>query len=681
MQRYALIAGTAVILVSLAFVFGLQAYQGHRRALAGAWDVITVMAQVANDHAFRAFRSVEATMEQARFLEASGLPADESNMSDSTLVREIAILDASGIIVRSTLPGSIGARPFAEADLKRAHTQRDLVVFSTVMPGRTFGDPLQDAQRSRLYLLPVLISAPHGGFIAAAVNPDYFAQIYTTDTASSKMSITLLTLSAVVVASSASSPLATGASLAGTPPFNGPVLNQQSGRIGESLEATDLTFFRTTPLLPFVTLVSVPRAAVLEEWRSQTVLLASLLMLVLLGAVTIFWQVDLRQRQQRRLEEAERAARMTQFLSAVIDSPSELTAIVTPDLDIVLANDSFRANLGCATGNLGPTLKRSDVSGGDRIFEFAGQRTEDTADFDLTFSSGNGVYLILRFRLTWRVLPDIGECLVLVGQDETRRRTTEMALAQSAKLITLGEMATGMAHELNQPLNVIKMAAQITQLELDEATAPGGAAAALPVDDLRRGLQQIATQVDRAASIIAHMRIFGRAPSGEAELIDAVQVCRDAVSLVREQLRSLGIAIAVEDPGDELLVCVHRILIEQVIVNLAMNARDAISDDRRSTGTIRVRPQRAADGKVVILVSDDGPGVPAVLRNRLFEPFFTTKPVGKGVGLGLAISFGIVRDSGGSLTLTDDGPGATFRIELPGSGQAAEHSGHSLARA
>jgi C4-dicarboxylate-specific signal transduction histidine kinase len=243
-----------------------------------------------------------------------------------------------------------------------------------------------------------------------------------------------------------------------------------------------------------------------------------------------------------------------------------------------------------------------------------------------------------------------------------------MALAQSAKLITLGEMATGMAHELNQPLNVIKMAAQITQLELDEATASGGPEATLPASDLRRGLQQITKQVDRAASIIAHMRIFGRAPSGEAQVIDAVQVCRDAVGLVREQLRSSGIALIVEDPGEELLIRVHRILIEQVIVNLAMNARDAILGDGRSAGTVRVRPQRAADGKVAILVSDDGPGVPAALRNRLFEPFFTTKPVGKGVGLGLAISFGIVRDSGGRLSLTDDGPGATFCIELPRDG-------------
>lgn len=680
MQRYALIAGTAAILLSLLFVFGLQVYQGHRRALADAWNVVTVIAQVANDHAFRSFQSVEATMEQARFLETQGLPADESNMFDSTLVREIAILDAGGSIVRSSLPGSIGARPFSEAYLKRARAQRDLVVFGALTPGRTFGDLPQDARRSQRYLLPALMAAPNGSFIAAAVNPDYFAQIYTPGTDNNEVTITLLSLSAVVVASSAGSPLATGTSMAGVPPFNGSVLNQQSGRIIESRDSTDLVFFRTTPLFPFVTLVSVPRAAVLGEWRSQTILLASLLTLVLLGAVVVYRQVDLRQRQQRRLEEAERAVRMTRLLSAIVDSPSSLTAILTPDLDILRANESFLANLNCTTGNLGAVLKRPDVSGGARILELAEQRTQEAEDIDLTLSHGNGAFSMLRFRVTWHVFPDIGECLVLVGQDETRRRTTEMALAQSAKLITLGEMATGMAHELNQPLNVIKMAAQIMQFDLDKAPTPTAATASvLPADDLRRGLQQITRQVERAAAIIGHMRIFGRAPSGDPQLIDAVQICRDAVGLVREQLRSAGIAITVEDPGEELPVRVHRILIEQVIVNLAMNARDAILGDRRSAGTVRVRPQCAENGKVAILVTDDGPGVPTALRNRLFEPFFTTKPVGKGVGLGLAISFGIVRDCGGSLTLTDDGPGATFCIELPRCSSVAEHTDHSLA--
>ena len=665
MERRAVIAGTAAILVSFVSVFGLQVYQGHNRALAGAWDKITVIAQVANDHAFRSFQSVQATMEQAWLLEAQGLPADENNMSDSTLIREVAVVDADGIVVRSTLPGSVGTRPFTAADLEAARVHPDIVVFGTVVAGRILGDRPEDARRSQRYLLPVLMASPQGGFIAAAVNPDYFAQVYTPSVATNEVSIALLTMSAAVVASSAGSGLAIGTSLQGKPPFDGSVLKQQSGRIGDSVDGVDLVAFRTTPIFPFVTLVSVPRAAVLDEWRSQTFLLVSLLTLVLLGALMLLRQIDLRQRQQRRLEEAERTSRLTRFLSAIVDSPSSLTAIVTPGLDIVRANDSFRANLDCITGNLGTALNRPDVSGGERIIEFAEQRsTAAESDLDLTIARGNGIFSMLRFRLSWQVFPDVGDCLVLVGQDETRRRTTEMALAQSSKLITLGEMATGMAHELNQPLNVIKMATQITQLELDEATERG-TAAALPVDHLRRGLQQIEAQVERAASIITHMRIFGRAPSGEPQLVDAVQISREAVSLVREQLRSSGITVVVEDPGEELLVRIHSILMEQVIVNLAVNSRDAIVSDGRATGTVRVRPQRHADGKVVILVSDDGPGVAAALRNRLFEPFFTTKPVGKGTGLGLAISFGIVRDSGGSLTLTDETPGATFRIELP----------------
>ena len=125
------------------------------------------------------------------------------------------------------------------------------------------------------------------------------------------------------------------------------------------------------------------------------------------------------------------------------------------------ANAAFLASLGCTEGSLKPVLQRPDVSGGERIIEFAESRSADAeSDVDITLSRGAGDFTLLRFRMTRRAFPDIGDCLVLVGSDETRRRTTEMALAQSAKLITLGEMATGMAHELNQPLNVIKLVAQ-----------------------------------------------------------------------------------------------------------------------------------------------------------------------------------------------------------------------------
>ena len=188
---------------------------------------------------------------------------------------------------------------------------------------------------------------------------------------------------------------------------------------------------------------------------------------------------------------------MTQLLSAIVDAPSSLTAIVAPDLHIVRANQAFLASLGCTSDNLRPVLQRPDVSGGEKIVEVADGRAADTeGDFDITLSRGPGDFTLLRFRMTRQSLPDIGDCLVLVGSDETRRRTTEMALAQSAKLITLGEMATGMAHELNQPLNVIKLAAQDARLEIEEARDP--ATAASPVTAyVHDGLQRIEAQVDQ----------------------------------------------------------------------------------------------------------------------------------------------------------------------------------------
>ena len=234
MDRRAVTAATAAIVVSFVAVFVLQVYEGHRRALTGAWDVITVIAQVANDHAFRSFQSIKTTMEQARVLEEHDLPANEINIADATLVREIAILDAAGVVVRSTLPASIGARPLGEADLRRARAQPDTVVFGPVMGGRQFGNAPEEARRSQRHLLPAVMAASNGQFIAVAVNPDYFADVYTPLAARNDYSIALLTLPGVVVAASAGSPLAVGARLPGTPSFTEQVLNQQSGRIGEA---------------------------------------------------------------------------------------------------------------------------------------------------------------------------------------------------------------------------------------------------------------------------------------------------------------------------------------------------------------------------------------------------------------------------------------------------------------
>lgn len=674
MRRSTVIGGAALIFASFLSVFAFQVHDSYRRTLAEATSIVAMITQIASDHAYRSLGSVQAILE--RTMAEIALEAADINLDlvDATLLREIAVLDAQGVIVRSTIASSIGSRPLDDSVLQQARAHPNTVTFGPLANGRSFGDRGEQAALSRRHLLPAVMAMPSGAFVAVAVNPDYFADVYTPIAAPRAFSIALLSLQGVVVGASAGGTFDIGSSLAGSPPFDGLVFERQSGPLEEA-GGRRLEAFRSTPVFPFITLVSVPRDVVLKNWREQTELLSAVQALVLLvllaGAFVMARQIDASRRQQQSLATAEQVRHMNRLLTAIVDAPLSLTAITTPDLGIVSANARFLESLDCNLRNLGLVLRQPAVSGADKIFEYAGAGpSQATIEIDLSLARGNGRFVQLRFQISWHAFPDIGDCLVLVGYDETERRTMEIAIAQSAKLITLGEMATGMAHEINQPLNVIKMAAQSCRLELEEAATPadtdGPAAREFPSAEFIHGkLRRIEEQVDRAAGIIAHMRIFGRAPTGRPQTIDARAACDGAAALVREQLRAAGIDLVVAAPGEPLPVSVHQNLIEQVIINLVLNARDAMVGAGRRRGEVRLTPVRAGPRKVAILVSDDGPGIPQAVRGRLFEPFFTTKPPGQGLGLGLAISFGIVKDCGGSLTWTDDTPGATFRIELP----------------
>lgn len=121
----------------------------------------------------------------------------------------------------------------------------------------------------------------------------------------------------------------------------------------------------------------------------------------------------------------------------------------------------------------------------------------------------------------------------------------------------------------------------------------------------------------------------------------------------------------------------HEALLQQVIVNLLVNARDALVDSQAQPRRVTLAVRRSADGSVSVQVRDNGPGIPADIRDRIFEPFFTTKPVGANTGLGLSLSYGVVHDAGGELRLLSDGPGAAFEILLP----AAQSSARSASAA
>ena len=258
---------------------------------------------------------------------------------------------------------------------------------------------------------------------------------------------------------------------------------------------------------------------------------------------------------------------------------------------------------------------------------------------------------------------DTGKPIRMNGtvQDITERRRMEAELNQAAKMATLGEMATGVAHELNQPLNVIRMAADSTIERIEESDFDAGY--------LRGKLERISAQTERAAAIIDHMRIFGHKADEKPELIDLRGVARDALGLIGEQLRLCAIEVETDLPKVCRLVLGHAVQLEQVVLNLLGNARDAIEVNRQGPGqprkiTVKVEDTGPVDN-VRLIVEDSGGGIPDKIIKRVFEPFFTTKQTGHGTGLGMSISYGIVSDMGGAIEAANTGDGARITITLP----------------
>ncbi|WP_297833034.1 ATP-binding protein, partial [Pseudomonas sp.] len=247
-----------------------------------------------------------------------------------------------------------------------------------------------------------------------------------------------------------------------------------------------------------------------------------------------------------------------------------------------------------------------------------------------------------------------------VGRDNTEMRRTQMQLTQSAKMATLGEMATGLAHEINQPLHVMSMAVVNVLKRLSNGD--------IQVDYLTEKLNRIDAQVKRAARVVDHMRVFGRRSEIEQQLFDPVLAVEGTVAMLTEGMKGKGVELRVSVLDEPVQVRGHVDQLEQVLINLMVNARDALLSKREADHDFQpwIALQVERDEQTVWLsVEDNGSGIDPRLVERIFEPFFTTKPVGVGTGLGLSVSYGIVEQMGGRLSVTNAADGARFRIALP----------------
>lgn len=235
-------------------------------------------------------------------------------------------------------------------------------------------------------------------------------------------------------------------------------------------------------------------------------------------------------------------------------------------------------------------------------------------------------------------------------EDELKRRTAE--LVQAAKLATIGRMATGMVHEINQPLAAIRAFAGNAQrfMELNR------------LDRVGRNLTEIAGQVDRLAEITRRLKGFARRPDAELAVVPLAPAVERVLAMLGPRLREQGVAVDFDPGSAALCVQAEQIRLEQVLINLLTNALDAMKRSEEGALSIRI----AADPvRARLSVADTGPGIPADLLPRLFEPFTTTKPAGEGLGLGLSIAAAIVRDFGGTLSAGNRAEGgAVFTLDL-----------------
>ena len=254
--------------------------------------------------------------------------------------------------------------------------------------------------------------------------------------------------------------------------------------------------------------------------------------------------------------------------------------------------------------------------------------------------------------------------LIATTTDITETVEKETQLIQASKMTTLGVMAAGMAHEINQPLNVIQICADYFLKMLDREQP-------IPPSDLRAMANDITANVTRATGIIKHVREFSRQSEVVKSKININEPIRDVFKVLEHQIKVHQIELDLNLDKNLPFVMADHNRLEQVFINLITNAIDAM-DEKAEQAEHKNMIKRlcihtcAKKDKIIVTVQDNGIGMSDEVKNKLFEPFFTTKKIGKGTGLGVSISYGIIKDYEGSIDIqSQKGQGTTFIIAFP----------------
>jgi len=354
---------------------------------------------------------------------------------------------------------------------------------------------------------------------------------------------------------------------------------------------------------------------------------------------------------------------------ALVDGSSQ-GMLVHRNLELMLANkalaDMFGYDSTSEITELASSLELLSPDEQVRVKEYYEQRMrggDAPNNYDCKGRKKDGTEIWLNIR-SYRIPWDGGWAICSNYFDITDARSLRNQAEQQARLQALGDLTTGAAHELNQPLNIVRMAAE-SSMELLHVTDKNG-------EIIRKKLERISEQTVRASAIIDRMRDFSNIAPKENVVFDLVELVHDTEDLMKNELHESGIPLVVVSGDGAGYIDGNRMQFEHILINMIKNAREAILSEPRPQNEvpeahkITVKIDTSPTGSSVKLtISDTGPGIDKDMKSRIFDPFFTTREVGKGMGMGLAITYGVIRKNGGTIEVNNSSNGAVFTITLP----------------
>jgi histidine kinase len=377
----------------------------------------------------------------------------------------------------------------------------------------------------------------------------------------------------------------------------------------------------------------------------------------IVAAMEMSLDITHRKQLENKLEKSEK-----KYHEIFNNIPNPVFVLDAETLEVIDCNDSVEGVYGCT---------KDEIINTSFLNLFIEEEKSRYADNLKTLPvitqakqlNRQGLPLFVNIRISPAEYPG-RKVLLVTTSDITKRLEAEQQLIQASKMATLGEMATGIAHELNQPLSVIKTASSFSVKKINKNE---------PIESeiLFNILGKIDSNVDRATKIINHMRQFARKSDIKFEKVQVNEVLERAFEIFSQQLKLRGIEVVWEIDEKLPKINADPSRLEQVFINLLLNARDAI-EERWGAGNAEKAVKKIVlktrrQGKIIICeVCDTGKGVPQAIADKIFEPFFTTKEVGNGTGLGLSISYGIIKDCGGSIEVVPNKPaGCCFILKFP----------------